>query len=63
MATIKRRHKSSSHKIISPKQLHERIKKKAYELYVKRGYIHGDDWADWFEAEKIVKAELKKKKG
>ncbi|MDD5006167.1 MAG: DUF2934 domain-containing protein [Candidatus Omnitrophica bacterium] len=33
-----------------------RIQKKAYELYVKRGYSHGNDWSDWFEAERLVKS-------
>lgn len=30
------------------------IAKKAYELFVKRGYKHGNDQNDWYEAEKIV---------
>jgi hypothetical protein len=33
----------------------EKIRKKAYELFEKRGYKHGSDMADWLEAEKIVK--------
>jgi hypothetical protein len=35
------------------------IAKKAYELYAKRGYRHGSDRNDWFEAEKFVKASLR----
>ncbi|MDD5633932.1 MAG: DUF2934 domain-containing protein [Candidatus Omnitrophica bacterium] len=36
------------------------IQKKAYELYTKRGYSHGNDQTDWYEAEKIVLRSLKK---
>ena len=32
------------------------IEKKAYELYEQRGCNSGQDWNDWFEAEKIVTA-------
>lgn len=34
----------------------EKIRKKAYELYESRGKAHGNDLADWFEAERIVAA-------
>ncbi len=34
----------------------EKIQKKAYELFEKRGYTHGDDLADWLKAEKLVKS-------
>lgn len=30
------------------------IAKKAYELFAKRGYQHGNDMADWLEAERLV---------
>ncbi len=29
----------------------EQIQRRAYELFVARGAIHGCDWADWFTAE------------
>lgn len=32
------------------------VAKKAYELYAKRGYSHGNDLGDWLEAEKSVKS-------
>ena len=32
----------------------EGIAKKAFELFVKRGYAPGHDMEDWFEAEKLV---------
>lgn len=36
----------------------EMIRKRAYELYCKKGYKNGNDRSDWFEAEKQVKREL-----
>lgn len=30
----------------------------AYELYQKRGGVHGDDLNDWFQAEAILKESL-----
>lgn len=36
--------------------LHEEIAKVAYELYLKRGCVHGHDLDDWLEAERIVLA-------
>lgn len=35
-------------------ELTRRIREKAFELFQKRGYAHGSDQADWFEAERIV---------
>ena len=31
-----------------------RVRNKAYELYVQRGFRSGREWEDWFKAEKIV---------
>ena len=45
-----------------PEQVHERIQQKAYELYKDRSYQNGNDWNDWFEAERIVMSEFKKSK-
>jgi hypothetical protein len=36
----------------------ESVEKKAYELYEKRGCVPGQDWDDWFAAERIVEKEL-----
>lgn len=36
--------------------LHEEISKVAYELYLRRGCVHGHDLDDWLEAERIVLA-------
>ena len=37
-------------------QLNDMIRKKAYELYEKRGRKSGNALTDWLEAERIVKA-------
>jgi hypothetical protein len=39
---------------LSPRELDLLIQKTAYELYARRGYIHGRSWEDWLEAERIV---------
>lgn len=39
--------------------LRERVERKAYELYEKRGGAHGLDTEDWLEAERLVLAETK----
>ena len=35
----------------------EAVKKRAYELYLKRGRVPGHEWEDWFEAERQIKRE------
>jgi hypothetical protein len=35
------------------------IAKKAYELYEKRNYQHGNDMEDWLKAERIVKRSMR----
>ena len=52
MARIKLNPKPSS------QELQEKIRKKAYGLYLERGaQQHGRDWEDWFKAERLVKSE------
>ena len=36
----------------------QRVEIKAYELFASRGYVHGHDWLDWFEAQKLVEDEM-----
>jgi Protein of unknown function (DUF2934) len=43
---------------LSDPRVFEAVKKRAYELYCKRGYTHGNDKKDWFEAEKQITREL-----
>lgn len=45
-------------KYSTKKALEDIIRRKAQELYAKRGATPGNDWADWFEAERLVKEEL-----
>ena len=44
-------------RVLIQEKTRDRISKKAYELYESRGYSSGNDWADWFEAEKIISSE------
>lgn len=39
--------------------IQDRIARKAYELYEQRGYRHGHEKDDWFEAERLIFAELR----
>lgn len=41
---------------LSSKEYCERVTKKAYELYQKRGRKPGHDKEDWYEAERLVRA-------
>ena len=52
--------RKNTRKKIGSDELFALIEKKAYEFYQSRGYQHGSDQGDWFEAEKVVLAELKK---
>ena len=36
----------------------EMVQKRAYDLFVKRGHAHGNDLADWLEAERQIKHEM-----
>jgi len=44
---------------IAKDKIRDVVQKKAYELYQKRGCTPGNDLADWLEAEKLVKEELR----
>jgi Protein of unknown function (DUF2934) len=37
-------------------ELHEQIARRAYELYEQRGRQHGNDVADWLQAEEEIHA-------
>ena len=39
---------------LSAAERHEQVARKAYELYEQRGAGHGQDWADWFMAERSL---------
>jgi hypothetical protein len=42
--------------------MREMIEKRAYELFLKRGGVHGYHSEDWLKAEKEIKAEIEAKK-
>ncbi|MCX5667826.1 MAG: DUF2934 domain-containing protein [Candidatus Omnitrophica bacterium] len=50
--------RASISKTMTKDQLNAEIKKKAQELYEKRGRRPGNDLENWLEAERIVKASL-----
>ena len=39
---------------------YDKVAKVAYELYEKRGRVHGQDMEDWFKAEMIVRKRYEK---
>jgi len=43
------------------KDIEERIRRRAYELYEARGREHGRDWEDWFRAESEIKGKAAKR--
>ena len=49
---------SNSSTSIPQDQLTDMIRKKAYELYEKRGRKPGHSMNDWLEAERIIKGKL-----
>jgi len=49
----------SAKKKITEADLYAMIQKQAYALYLKRGSCHGDDQADWYRAEQMVRTKYK----
>ena len=43
---------------VSADEYIQRVQFKAHEIYVQRNYSHGNDLADWLEAERLVKVDL-----
>lgn len=46
--------KTSIKRFVDQGSYNQRVQQKAYELYLQRGGFHGNDWSDWFEAERII---------
>ena len=46
--------KESTLQSVDPEEQRQRIEEKAYELYESRGYEHGNDQGNWYEAEEII---------
>lgn len=45
--------------MFSKGEIEQMVRQKAQDLCNKRGCSPGNDWEDWFEAEKLVKQKLK----
>ncbi|MDD3345004.1 MAG: DUF2934 domain-containing protein [Candidatus Omnitrophica bacterium] len=59
--TTNGRNRKKGSALLFGESITERIRRRAQEIYEKRGRIQGNDWADWFEAERQIKAELDRK--
>ncbi len=57
--TTKRRTRRKS---VTAEQFEQLVRERAYELYQSRGGIHGDDQADWFQAEAEIRSKYRIKK-
>ena len=57
---IKKKEKRSGSALMFGESISDKIRKRAQELFEKRGSAHGDALTDWLEAEKQIKSELKK---
>ncbi|MBD3426513.1 MAG: DUF2934 domain-containing protein [Candidatus Omnitrophica bacterium] len=52
--TGKSKKRTTRKKTFGQQDLNVMIAEVAYSLYEQRGYAHGNDQADWYEAEKLV---------
>jgi hypothetical protein len=50
--------RSTQSRVIPEEKIRELVQKRAFELCQKRGNAPGNDWSDWFEAEKQIRKEL-----
>ena len=57
---IKGKDKKSGTALLFGESVSDRIRKRAKEIFQKRGSASGDALSDWLEAEKQIKSELKK---
>ncbi|MFA4993528.1 MAG: DUF2934 domain-containing protein [Candidatus Omnitrophota bacterium] len=55
---IKGKNKKKGSALLFGESITDKIRRRAQELYEKRGCVPDNDWADWFEAERQIKAEL-----
>ncbi|MDP3042179.1 MAG: DUF2934 domain-containing protein [Candidatus Omnitrophota bacterium] len=58
--TVKGKDKQSGSGRMFGESVSDKIRKRAQKLFEKRGSASGDALRDWLEAEKQIKAELKK---
>ena len=60
IATVRKKSKVSTRgraRAMNSQDTTDLVQRKAYELFESRGAVHGSDVNDWFEAEKIVRAQ------
>jgi hypothetical protein len=57
---MKEKTKKSGSALLFGESISDKIRKRAQELFVKRGSASGDALTDWLEAEKQIKSELRK---
>jgi len=57
---IKLKNKKSGSVSLFGESISDKIRKRAQELFEKRGSASGDALSDWLEAEKQIKTELRK---
>jgi len=57
---VKAKDKKSGSALMFGESVSDEIRKRAQELFEKRGSASGDALTDWLTAEKQIKAELKK---
>jgi hypothetical protein len=48
-------HAENSNGTVQPVPTLEQIRFRAYEMFLARGGAHGDDWKDWFAAERELR--------
>ena len=57
-ATVRRPPARGRRQTITPSEFHERIRARAHEFYVQRGYAPGKELDDWVHAERQIKQEF-----
>ncbi|MCX5694779.1 MAG: DUF2934 domain-containing protein [Candidatus Omnitrophica bacterium] len=57
---VKVKNKKTGSALLFGESISDKIRKRAQELFEKRGSASGDALSDWLEAEKQIKAELRK---
>ena len=57
---IKKKEKKSGSALMFGESVSDKIRKRAQEIFKKRGNAPGDALSDWLEAEKQIKSELRK---
>lgn len=52
--TVSERGRGVASRAAVQKPSYEQTAQKAFELFAQRGYQHGRDWDDWFQAERML---------